>query len=292
MPRDQEILLVDEVDMFFGSNFYGKTHNQVAVLAFPQVETLLKSMWKTFGSKDTEEGRKKGKPKRKGDLSDMDAVFEWKEFNALSQKFPDLSDMVTSEVSHMCQDLKTYLKMGDEHILNGNRIGYKIMDGIVYDVVKGYQTAFAYLDEASKGHLDENVLGKSLALRIPCGRFSYANLGVPVPRILGVSATIEALSPYQWNAMQTRFGISSFTSFPSVYGDKKFAFLSQSHQAVQISRDEDHFKNIYEQAWKRRNFVLVVFGWLTTVTSPRVGTYNERIFLVLNFPTDALILQK
>jgi hypothetical protein len=28
-----EILLVDEVNVFFGSDFYGQTHNQVAVLA-------------------------------------------------------------------------------------------------------------------------------------------------------------------------------------------------------------------------------------------------------------------
>ena len=42
----QEILLVDEVDVFFGSNFYGQTHNQVAVLASLEVEALLREMWK------------------------------------------------------------------------------------------------------------------------------------------------------------------------------------------------------------------------------------------------------
>lgn len=44
----QEILLVDEVDVFFGGNFYGQTHNQVAVLALPEVEALLREIWKSL----------------------------------------------------------------------------------------------------------------------------------------------------------------------------------------------------------------------------------------------------
>ena len=156
--------------------------------------------------------------------------------------------MVKSEVSQMCVDLKEFLETDKEYILSGSRIGYKVMDDIAYDVVKGYQTAYAYLQEASKGHLpDESNLQKALALRIPCGRFHYANLGSS-PKILGVSGTIEALGDYEWTVMK-QFGIRSYTLVPSVYGRNNFAFLNQkSGMPITISTDQEHCFDIFTQA--------------------------------------------
>lgn len=138
--------------------------------------------------------------------------------------------------------------MGHDYTLTGNRIGYKVMDGMAYDVVQGYKTAFAYLQEASKGNLtDEGMLQQALALRVPCGRFHYGNLGSS-PKILGVSGTIQALGTYEWTVMQ-RFGISSYTLVPSVYGRNNFAFLNQqSCMPITISTDQDHSFDIFTQA--------------------------------------------
>ena len=54
----------------------------------------------------------------------------------------------------------------------------QVMDGISYEVVWGYRTAFAYLFEAAKGNLrdPEGALAEALTLRVPCGQFSYANI--------------------------------------------------------------------------------------------------------------------
>eukprot|EP00957_Ditylum_brightwellii_P165846 12626956-Ditylum_brightwellii.AAC.1 len=41
----REILLVDEVDVFFGSEFYGQTYNQVAQLREPEVAEILRHIW-------------------------------------------------------------------------------------------------------------------------------------------------------------------------------------------------------------------------------------------------------
>ena len=230
----QEILLVDEVDVFFGSDFYGQTHNQVAVLALPEVEALLRKIWKN-------------RDDAVNTPAFIQKVCAWREFQALLQIFPDFTDVVKSEVSQMCADMKNFLEAGNDYIFNGTRIGYKVMDGIAYDVVKGYQTAYAYLQEASKGQLaDETTLQKALALRIPCARFSYANL--PSPKILGLSGTIEALGNYEWTVMQ-RYGISSYTLVPSVYGRNNFAFLNQAQGIpIIISKDQDHAFDIFTQA--------------------------------------------
>ena len=83
-------------------------------------------------------------------------------------------------------------------ILDEKRIGYKVMDSVAFDVVKGYRTVFAYLQEALKQPLPNEaaVLQKALVMRIPCGRFSYAKLGSA--KILGVSGTVERLDSYEW----------------------------------------------------------------------------------------------
>jgi hypothetical protein len=231
----QEILLVDEVDVFFGSNFYGQTHNQVAVLASEEVEALLREMWKN-------------RDNALNAPAFFQTILKWREYKALVEKFPHFDKMVKSEVFQMCADLKDHLQTRKDYTFHGGRIGYKVMDGIVYDVVKGYRTAFAYLEEASKGRLpDEAILRKALALRIPCGRFSYANLGSS-PKILGVSGTIEALGKYEWTVVQ-RFGISSYTLVPSVYGRNNFAVLNQAQgMPITISKDEDHSFDIATQA--------------------------------------------
>ena len=230
----EEILLVDEIDVFSGSNFYGKTHNQVAVLECPEVEELLREIW-----------NKRDMALHTPEL--LQHVMQCAAFRALMQKFPQLADIVKRETSQMCVDLKDHFETGNDYIFDGHRVGYKEMDGVVFNVVKGYKTAFAYLQEASKQRLqDETLLKKALALRIPCGRFSYAKLGSP--KILGVSGTIEALGSYEWQVLQ-RFGIRNYTLVPSVYGRNNFAFLNQANGVpITISQDHEHFFDITTQA--------------------------------------------
>ena len=240
VPADeqaQELLLVDEVDVFFGGDFYGKTHNQVAVLESPEAENLLREIWKN-----------RDMVKSLPEL--IRKVLGCPQYKMMLQKYADFTDVINSEAVQMCTDLKSHVESPtkDYILMDGRRICYKVMDGVVFDVVKGYKTAFAYLHEATKGRLqDETALRKALTLRIPCGCFSYAKLGSP--KILGVSGTIEALGKYEWKVMR-RFGISSYTLVPSVYGQNNFKFLNQPGgiAPIIISRDEDHFHAIAEQA--------------------------------------------
>ena len=228
----EEILLVDEVDVFFGSDFYGKTHNQVAVLESPEAEELLREVW-----------NHRDRAAQPSEL--IEHVMQSAAFQALQQKLPGSTDIVRSEATQMCLDLKDHTENPSDYIFDGERIGYKVMDGIAFDVVKGYTTAFAYLQEATKQTLPEDRLRSALSLRIPCGRFSYAKLGAA--KILGVSGTIEALGAYEWEVMH-RFGIKSYTLVPSVYGRNNFAFLNQVRgEPIIISKDQEHFYDIATQ---------------------------------------------
>lgn len=230
---DSEILLVDEVDVFFSPSFYGKTHNQIAPLHSQDVEELLRLVW-----------RHREKASNVEEL--IEVVLHCDYYKALLHKYPDFTEIVQSEALQMCFDLQGHLQ-DPNYVAVGNRIGYKMLDGIAFNVVMGYKTAFAYLQEAAKQSLsdEEATLRKNLIMRIPCGRFSYANFGSA--KILGVSGTIEALGDYEWEVMH-QFGIRSYTVLPSVYGDNQnFTFLGSEHEPIMISKDANYFRDITEE---------------------------------------------
>ena len=237
----EEVLLVDEVDVFFGDNFYGRTHNQVAPLSSREAEQLLREVWNHKNNASSEQ-------------QVTQAVKESAPFKTLLEKYADFAEILQSEVVLMCTDLKDHmaqLNAGEKDYIfdevNG-RVGYKVMDGIAWEVVKGYKTAFAYLQEAARSKLpnESETLQKALVLRVPCARFSYADLGLA--KILGVSGTVEALGNYEWQVMQ-EFKIGSYTLVPSVYGLNNFKFLDQNPGVpITISKDKDFFYDITDQA--------------------------------------------
>ncbi|CAE7561739.1 unnamed protein product [Symbiodinium sp. CCMP2592] len=231
----EEILIVDEVDVFFGENFYGRTHNQVATLAAPEIAELFHKLWESRNERDCPQVLFQS---MKGTTA----------FTKLLQLFPDCADVLTSELKAMCLDLKDFDFQSADYIFEDGKIGYKILDGICWNVVHGYHTAFAYLHEAGKGNIRDSdlVLDKALQLRIPCARFSYA--GMKCHRILGVSGTIHHLGKHQTDIMQ-RYGIKSYTCMPSVYGEKRFEFLSCTGAVpIKISADKNHIFDIVTEA--------------------------------------------
>ena len=132
----EEILLVDEVDVFFGKDFYGSTHNQVVELTVPEAEELLRSVWKLWADRTG------------GQTMDyrclLTAAMSSVEYAALLRRFPEWSDIVKRETEAMCADVLCFddPKPYYDRILD--RLGYKVMDGIEYEgVVYRYRTAFA-----------------------------------------------------------------------------------------------------------------------------------------------------
>lgn len=233
----EEILLVDEVDVFFGENFYGRTHPQVAMLETPTAEELLREVWK-----------RKDKAAQMQQV--LKEVLQCAPYQALRQKYPDFANLVHSETVQMCADLKDH--MADEkknYIFDEEQksIGYRVHDGVAFGAVDGYKTAFAYLQIASEKRVPDDKLRKALAMRVPCGRFSYANLGSA--KILGVSGTVERLNDHEWQVMR-QFHINSYTVVPSVYGKNNFRFLNQSEgkPIIIVKDDKEHFYEIASQA--------------------------------------------
>ena len=209
-PEEEEILLVDELDVFFGSDFYGQTYNQGAKLRDTEVTEILQYIWV--------EHKSVGGQLR---LSDVKATGPYRN---LIRKYPRFTDIIDNEIVLMMSQVK---KVNDEPRYRldpiSNRIGYKIMDTYEYDVTYGYCTMFAYLQEADKGKLRDVdlTLAQVLSMTISCGQFSYANISPK--RILGVSGTIAAMGLYEREVL-AKYGIDRFVYIPSVYGESNFKF--------------------------------------------------------------------
>ena len=199
--QKQEILLVDEVDVFFGLDFYGQTYNQVPQLHEPEVVTILKAIWEAY--------KQGGRRQRLADIQRLAA------YKSLVRKVRGFEYMIDNEISLMLDQVR---RVGEkEHFLDGDRIGYKVMDCVSYNVTYGYRTVFAYLQEAGRGNLKEEArtLQKVLCMHISCGQFSYAD--IHPTRILGVSGTLEAMGTFERKVLG-EYGIGNFLFMPSVYG--------------------------------------------------------------------------
>ena len=132
----KEILLVDEVDVFFGADFYGQTYNQVTQIHEPQIVSILYHIWNT--------NKSHGRRQRLGDIQNMSA------YSQLLAKMPQFKFLIDAEISLMIDQVQ---KVDEEpYYLDRatDRIGYKIMDSISYEASYGYRTVFAYLQEAER----------------------------------------------------------------------------------------------------------------------------------------------
>ncbi|CAE7595327.1 secA [Symbiodinium sp. CCMP2592] len=223
----EEVLLVDEVDVFFGEGFLGDTFNQVA-----QVEAydLLKRVW---------------------DLRDCDPsclpeeVKKSAEYGNLKQRLGSQWEFVVKgEVERMCAQLHEFQTSGQPQPCHFDedeqRIGYLQNDTVNYDVSFGYMTIFEYLRLNQQGRLCDDSLKKVLKLQVLCARYSYANFGLP-NTILGVSGTVGDLTADKREILQETFGIDphEHSLMPSVFGESNLRFLDSTGRPILICDDND-----------------------------------------------------
>jgi len=234
----EEILLVDEVDVFFSSEFLGQTHNQVTQLREPEVGEILRDIWASY--------KRGGRRQRLADVKAISA------YGHLVQKFPRYAFLLDNEISLMLDQVR---HVDDEPYFldtSSDRIGYKVMDTISYEATYGYRTIFAYLNEADKGNLRsrDTTLANVLIMPVSCGQFSYANISPA--RILGVSGTLGVMGTFEKDIM-SNYGLSTYLYVPSVYGQSNFQF-DKAGEGIHIeSSTSDFFLKITDEIKKATN---------------------------------------
>eukprot|EP00475_Leptophrys_vorax_P028903 TRINITY_DN420_c0_g1_i1.p1 TRINITY_DN420_c0_g1~~TRINITY_DN420_c0_g1_i1.p1 ORF type:complete len:1662 (-),score=448.40 TRINITY_DN420_c0_g1_i1:60-4469(-) len=273
--QTERILLIDEVDVFFDESFYGNLYLPVARLSSENVYRLAGKIW-TDSSKRS-----------------FSAVTTLDEYKDVLSEFSGQKQLIDECIRTMLHDLKNF-KPGDGYIVKDDQIGYKEQDGVSFSVVYGYKTMFAYFFEMDSGGDSKNVISEAsckahTSFLVNCGQLSYVEIVHGFHRIIGVTGTLEKLSPVRSDAIEQEFAIRRRTYLPSVYGVANRTFNDSDTIVVP---ENEFFFTIGDQISKRRDvgqFPRPVLVFFETSESLNLF-YNSHPFS--NFKRDAFILNE
>ena len=232
----KRILLVDEVDVFFGSSFYGETYNLGASLQLGCIAELQRKAWDM----------------RAGDTKLIMPVLEAMDaYTKLMRDFPHVKGIMEGQLMKMIRDLEAWKNGGRDEsyreykIIEG-KVAYK--SGVCYDstISFGYVTLWTYFHEVECKRIAQAALDTNLGLMINCGQFSYAEIPKRYHLILGVTGTLvpekqggpHPLGTFEQEIITKDYRIKGQTELPSVFGERNLTFREQEHVSVEKSTDE------------------------------------------------------
>ncbi|CAF3372385.1 unnamed protein product [Rotaria sp. Silwood1] len=221
-----KILLIDEVDVFFSQDFYGNVYAPSASLQDPTITSLINHIWK----------------QRKPNFN-LNHVTHTDEYKACCNRFPTWVPLILEAVKDIIYDLHNF--EAHDYVVKDDKIGYKEQDTIVYNVVYGYKTLFAYYCEHEKGQITSKSLEEKISISIKCGSFSYAEIPLQFNYIMGVTGTLETLSESEKQIIQNVYKIEKNTYTPSVFGANNLIFRVKDD--IRIENSDDYFNVIKKE---------------------------------------------
>jgi hypothetical protein len=198
------VLLVDEVDVFFTKSFYGSTYLPACELRDPAISILLREIYsKAPGA--------------------LEVVKEWESYKRACQRLASWEFLVDTAVSSMLGGMECFGEHVAEtqYVVKDDAIGYREQDSVVFNVSYGYLTLIAYLKENQAGNISEHSLSKNLKLLVECGEFLFARLPQDFDLVMGVTGTLETMSPAERRIVREDYAIRRMVYMPSVYGQNQ-----------------------------------------------------------------------
>ncbi|KAL4489791.1 hypothetical protein ABPG72_022431 [Tetrahymena utriculariae] len=220
-----KILLIDEVDVFFSQDFYGKLYNPIARLQDQCISDLAEFIWK----------------KRDNYLS-LKSVQETDIYKQCIRKFKNLNCIIDEAIKDMISDSKNFQH---QYVVQNRQIGYQEQDSISFDISYGYKTLFAYFYEKEQNRVSEQKLRENTFIRIKCGSFSYSEIPFEFNCIVGVTGILENLSVPEKNIVQKIYKITKSTYIPSVFGKNNLKFAEQKD--IHVENEDDYFKALRQE---------------------------------------------
>ena len=216
-------LLLDEVDMFFSSDFYGAEYRPFATVRDEALSDLIKFLWES-----REDPQKLAVRQVKSSA----------QYVACEVKFPWWKQLLEGAVMSMlsCLQKSDTHKLDHNYVVINDKIKYFIdgHDEVSDKASYGYSTMFAYLDENENGSIGPQAMERQLAVYMDCGAFSYAEIPKCYMKILGVTGTLEDLAHGQKTLLSNEYQLSKSTYMPSVYGSNQLDFAGNNQAGVMI----------------------------------------------------------
>lgn len=236
--KRRSVLLIDEVDVFFNKDFYGKPYICLTRLAHPTISELLKFIWAN-----------------RGDQAALRFVQlkESPSFRACCDKFSVWVPFLEESLKSMIAGVRMFEKNHD-YVLDKRLglIGYAEHDKISYKRNFGYKTTFAYFAEFEKHSITEEMLEKQLCLHVNCGTFSYAEIPKRYDVLMGVSGTIDCISDTEAKILVEDYHFQKFSFMPSVYPASRLQFSGDTVDGVKLTTAEDFYMRIAQEIKDKR----------------------------------------
>ena len=235
------ILLIDEVDVFFSSDFYGSYYSPLLILKEKTITDLIKHVWAS----------------RNQSTSFMQLTMS-EPYKKCIARFAKLKTVLDEDLKKMLVDLASVGK--HQYEVTNDQICYTNQNDLSYHVYHGYKTMFAYFreNELNKANISDESLDDNIGLNIDLGAYSYADM----PKknflsILGVTGTLSSLNASQQKIIRDVYKIKDTTYMPSIYGEKRLytkdVILVQ--EQLHFARIVDEIRQIREANPKRAIFV-------------------------------------
>ncbi|CAF4449380.1 unnamed protein product [Rotaria sp. Silwood2] len=218
-----KILLIDEVDVFFSRDFYGNIYTPAATLKDSTITSLVNCIWAW----------------RKSKLN-LNKIKEIQQYKDCCARFPKWELLIQEAIKDMLSDVNSF--ESHNYVVKEDKIGYIEQDNIIYNVVYGYKTLFAYYFEHDKGKISKTSLEDNICIRIKCGGFSYAETPLQFQSIMGVTGTLETLSDQEKEVIKSVYKINKTTITPSVFGANNLKFTKKDD--IRIESSDDYFNVI------------------------------------------------
>jgi hypothetical protein len=222
IDKQREILLVDEVDVFF-SNSFGQTYNPANTNFNDNIRMIQKYIWESI-VKNTYENLDQLKTHSISKLHNCsnDKLIQ----NLIKANFLDthLDQMVTTADSIF----KNWKDYKDKYIIKDNRIHVRDSTGkYVTSTFYGYNNAFCYLKlifEKFNSFQDVNLENYSYGyVLVNLGIVSYSELPRDYDSIFGVSGSLRNLSKTEKDILDD-YKIENISFYPSFFGKQKVKF--------------------------------------------------------------------
>ena len=201
-----QVLLIDEVDVFFKDDFYGKSYSSVTTLQQEAIRQLMQYIWKN-----------------RDDIN-QSSLAASRAAQTCLELFPeDIQPIISKHIKSMLKDAKKL--DSHDYIVSDGKICYKEFDGLTSRTVYGYSTAFAAMKEHENGRVTDDHLEYRLGISLDCGESSYAELpNCSFDVLLGVTGTLKSLGNDVRDILTQQYGVKRTTYIPSVYGKNKLLF--------------------------------------------------------------------
>lgn len=259
LQQQNRVLLIDEVDVFFGQDFFGQCQHVALVIDDSDAMELLEYIFDNRASLSKN--------------PDVESVMQQKAVKKLTQRYPGLlrEDILKGELRKMLHDLREF--PGDMTILHDcvvskeqNNVGYvdKKMAGVNFNQYAGYKTIFAYLhycstaDQSKK--IEKSAKARQYGLLLLAGCVMYSELPKCFGAIHGLSGTVRYLGQNESKILdEYKFERRSY--IPSTF--QKSALQQPTPLFVHESSDEQDFffdlKEELSQKLSVHRTTLVVF---------------------------------